>query len=1136
MATTFILLGVLMIFLCGASATLLAQQDTTQPIDFVHIAETENLDLSKGLTARVPANPAAGFSFPYYLFVPQEMDSSKPVHLLVEPCNTGTTSDDFEHHDSKAKSLALKKSSHANRIARRLGVPLLVPVFPRPGGEQWRIYTHALDRDTLLIKEGDLRRIDEQLIKMITHTQQLLQHNNVKVNEQVFMNGFSASGTFTNRFAILHPKIVRAVATGGVNCIPTFPTDRWNGTTMRYPVGIADIKEIAGIDFDEAAYKQVSQYIYMGALDNNDTVPYRDGYDEVDAELIKTLIGAKMMPDRWDMSQSIYKALEIPAQFVTYENTRHEIRREMIDDVVAFFRANSDAEIVEINPYQYSDKRTIVLSANAVTENGQHLAEGTVTLKETDTALTAASYGTVGTGKGDPSPEYMLISYLVHHRTDLFRFPLVVGDTWTQEGKWDSQMETTLEGYEAVEVSADLFTICLKHKTVFTDADAGSELKSSLVNGTRYLWFAKGVGLVKMRYEHSNGVITEAELLKYELPVEEQEYLPLQVGNIWTYKWQNDYRDEAAIETCHVVRNYSKPESLDNLMELASAKYEVKIDADERRVAHVRCVLTPKQNSGETLSLSMSEFGTEGVHDGYGRYLRDLTVTDAGGETLPIAMLGKTRWAVKVTDNSPVTLCYKVLLNHDEREWPPGRDEAPYVQEDCIFCPGYALFVVGEVNDIQLHVDVPDNWHVSTPWYRIGDKGHRFAVKDQDDLMYAYMVLGTHSERMARLSNRADETEIVVAIGGSFKASTAEMQSTVEALLQAYSRVFGGTPKSKMLFVANPYGGKGETRGGVSGHSISTLMGGPLDEANRNLWVPLVAHEVCHIWNGTAIKFFDEREYWFMEGFTDYYSEIVSVRLGLLSETDFLKNLGRACESYLRQVETLSIRDAGEDKMANSGLVYYGGGLVAAVLDVQIRKLTQGQKSLDNVMKQMYKEFGTTEEKYTIDDVIRIVTNVADKDFEPFFRKYVLGTARLPLAEYFGDAGLYVVVDEELPDLDYVRRKMLGVQSLTQTPAGDLIIDKSPMYQDGDILVAINGTPVNAFNDVAKLAKNWKSGDIVELTLERNGEEIILPVTLGGTSEKTPLEAGIFDVNITRRTDSTDSQRTILAGILGNGQ
>ena len=60
-----------------------------------------------------------------------------------------------------------------------------------------------------------------------------------------------------------------------------------------------------------------------------------------------------MMPDRWDMSQSIYRALGIPAQFFTYENTRHEIKDEIIDDIVAFFEANSGNEIVEIVPHQY---------------------------------------------------------------------------------------------------------------------------------------------------------------------------------------------------------------------------------------------------------------------------------------------------------------------------------------------------------------------------------------------------------------------------------------------------------------------------------------------------------------------------------------------------------------------------------------------------------------------------------------------------------------------------------------------------------------------------------------------------------------------------------------------------------------
>ena len=329
----------------------------------IYVADIEELNLSNELLCRVTVNPTEGFNFPYYLFIPQGIDLNKPVHLLVEPCNT-RVSRSRKSLDRKTKALA--EASHATVIAKRLRVPLLVPVFPRPGGDQWFVpvstrpggarwetYTHALDRDTLLIKDGDLKRIDLQLINMIAHAQRLLRHNNMKVNEKVFMNGFSASGTFANRFAILHPTIVRAVATGGINSIPTFPTERWDDVTMRYPVGIADVKEIADIEFDEEAYKRVSQYIYMGTLDDNDTVPYRDAYDAVDAELVKSLIGAEMMPDRWRVSQSIYKTLEIPAQFVTYENSGHEIKSEMIDDIVAFFEANAEDEIVEIVPHQY---------------------------------------------------------------------------------------------------------------------------------------------------------------------------------------------------------------------------------------------------------------------------------------------------------------------------------------------------------------------------------------------------------------------------------------------------------------------------------------------------------------------------------------------------------------------------------------------------------------------------------------------------------------------------------------------------------------------------------------------------------------------------------------------------------------
>ena len=788
--------------------------------------------------------------------------------------------------------------------------------------------------------------------------------------------------------------------------------------------------------------------------------------------------------------------------------------------------------------------RYITLNATTNEESGAPLASGNFYLTKTDAALTSSGFGTQGTGKGDPTPMYMLMAYFFHYETDLFRYPLVVGDTWTQAGHWESQVEMTLEGYEQVDVAAGTFSDCLKHKTVFTDADVQdtkAELRNTLVNGTRYLWFAEGVGIVKMRYEHANGVITEAELLEYDVPVKGEAYLPLQVDNAWTYKWQNDYRGEAIIEKCQVAENSDKPPGpgADTTipefvkMMLTSARYEVTIAADERRVAHVRCVLTPKEDTGEILPLYMSRFGTEMVHNGYAEYLQDLTVTTMDQEELPIEKLGKTRWAVKVENNSPVVLRYKVLLNHDERQWPPGRSETPYVQEDCIFLPGYALFVIGEVDDVELRVNVPDNWYVSTPWHRIGDEGHHFTAKDQDDLIYAYMVLGTHSEKVAK----SGEAEVIVAVGGSFKAAAAEIQETVEAFLKAYSGVCSGTPRGRMLFVANPYGDPGRMGGGVSGRSISVLMGGALDAASNRFWVPLVGHEVFHIWNGTVISF-KEQEYWFSEGVTEYYSHITSARLGFTSESDFLKNLERACESYLSKQGELSIRGAGKNKGSNSGLVYQGGNLIALALDVQIRKRTQNQKSLDDLMKQMYSEFGVTGKTYTIDDVIRITTDIAGKDFEPFFRKYVSGTERLPLAEYLGDVGVDVKIElgEQVPNGRYIVHTMLHISSLTQTNEG-LIIHRSPKagYQDEDNLIRINGTPVKTFNDIRNAAKDWSGGDVIKLTLERNGEETTLPVTLGGPPDKVPMEAAGIGVNITKRADSTELQHAIWMGMLGNG-
>ena len=301
---------------------------------------------------RIEADETKGFYAPYYLFVPKEANRNDNSYILVEPNNTGRVSDDPIVHEERARRLVERETP--NKISRDLNIPLLVPCFVRPETD-WRIYTHALDTDTMKIQDGYLKRIDLQLLNMVEDARKILSANGLDVNEKIFMSGFSASGNFTNRFVALHPEKVRAVASGGVNGMPIIPLEELDGYTLNYQVGIANLEELIGKPFNLEEYKKVAQYIYMGALDRNDTLPYRDAYGEEEAKLTEIVLGKDMMNHRWPKSQEIYEQVGVSAQMVTYEGTPHKVRPEMIDDIVEFFRVNGEIDegIIEIDPYEY---------------------------------------------------------------------------------------------------------------------------------------------------------------------------------------------------------------------------------------------------------------------------------------------------------------------------------------------------------------------------------------------------------------------------------------------------------------------------------------------------------------------------------------------------------------------------------------------------------------------------------------------------------------------------------------------------------------------------------------------------------------------------------------------------------------
>lgn len=290
--------------------------------------------------------PAAGEAFhhPYFLLPPMDAQRRSPPFLLVETNNGGVTEDHEAQRDAALRTATESSVGHA--VARLLNVPLLVPVFPRPASAPLT-YTHALDRDTLLIGKGPLRRLDLQLIAMIEDARAKLAAMGMDVDARVLVNGFSASGTFGNRFALLHPTRVRAVACGGINGILTLPLPSSGGVGLPYPIGIADLAELSGAAFELEAWREVRQLVYMGANDDNDAVSFDDGYSDDDRRAVYTVLGERMQPDRWEAVQAIYRASGANVVFRTYPDVGHQTTGAMHRDVEEFFGGVIEASVNE---------------------------------------------------------------------------------------------------------------------------------------------------------------------------------------------------------------------------------------------------------------------------------------------------------------------------------------------------------------------------------------------------------------------------------------------------------------------------------------------------------------------------------------------------------------------------------------------------------------------------------------------------------------------------------------------------------------------------------------------------------------------------------------------------------------------
>lgn len=205
-------------------------------------------------------------------------------------------------------------------------------------------------------------------------------------------------------------------------------------------------------------------------------------------------------------------------------------------------------------------------------------------------------------------------------------------------------------------------------------------------------------------------------------------------------------------------------------------------------------------------------------------------------------------------------------------------------------------------------------------------------------------------------------------------------------------------------------------------HRNSTMMVlGPPDqdpEEFRRDVLGLASHELFHTWNVCKIRPKELRPYdysqenyfntcFIAEGVTTYYGDEMLRRSGVFSEKEYRQELETICRRHFETAEPaeISLLDSSFDLWVDGykkGVphrkvsVYHKGALVAMLLDQLILEKSQGTASLDTVMQDLWKQFGTTEIGYTYLDYQTIVEHyIGEEATIDYFNRWISGTENL---------------------------------------------------------------------------------------------------------------------------------------------
>ncbi|GAB5401321.1 MAG: hypothetical protein Aureis2KO_29060 [Aureisphaera sp.] len=191
--------------------------------------------------------------------------------------------------------------------------------------------------------------------------------------------------------------------------------------------------------------------------------------------------------------------------------------------------------------------------------------------------------------------------------------------------------------------------------------------------------------------------------------------------------------------------------------------------------------------------------------------------------------------------------------------------------------------------------------------------------------------------------------------------------------------------------------------------------------------VYLFNHELQHNWIGHLIKNDNEEEqYWFSEGFTDYYTikNVAKHKIYDLDEGYFIREFNEMIKAlFASPVKDAPNSEINYDNFWSnpdySKLPYRRGAVFAFYLDQKIRKDTNGAQSLDDLMITLKQDAEKNDQLITHSYFIETANAFLEDDLTPFFNTHIEEGQLFDLKGIFESFGYEYSPTAEVFDLGF---------------------------------------------------------------------------------------------------------------------